>query len=156
MNHPKILAIDPGKQGGIVWRAIDGQLISTKMPDTEGDILDILQNAFPLLADTVVIEQVGGFIGKGQPGSAMFNFGRNYGFLIGVAMAIGYRVELVTPKKWQKPYGLGTVAQAGGSTAWKNKLKGLAQRLYPQNKITNSTADAFLIYDWAINHRKEQ
>ena len=30
-------------------------------------------------------------------------------------------------------------------TEWKNKLKGLAQRLYPREKVTLNTADAILL-----------
>lgn len=34
-------------------------------------------------------------------------------------------------------------------TAWKNKLKAEAQRLFPSIKVTLKTADALLIYEYA-------
>jgi len=145
------IAIDPGQSGGIAVKMGDSPLdYAIAMPETEGDVLSTLRDIWRN-SDGValaVIEQVGGYIGgKGAPGSAMFNFGRNYGFLLGCLQTLGYRVELVTPQKWQKALGLGT--SNGDKKAWKNKLKARAQQLYPHLKVTLNTADALLILDYA-------
>jgi hypothetical protein len=54
---------------------------------------------------------------------------------------------LVKPKEWQK--GLVGLKSNMGYTARKRMLKDNAVRLYPNLKITNATADAVLIMEWA-------
>lgn len=145
----KILAIDPGKKGGLVWG--DGSPENTKaikMPPTAHDLRDQLNEIISELGEvpTVYMEKVGGFIsGVRLPGSSMFNFGRNVGIIEGVVASSNMRLLLVTPLKWQGSLSLG---KKGGrtNTEWKNHLKGAAQNLFPTHKITLDTADAFLIY----------
>lgn len=120
------------------------------MPQTEGDQIEIIRE---LIADgeaVAFLEQVGGFTGKGQPGSAMFKFGRSFGFTLGVLQTLGVRVELVRPQKWQKPLGLGTASSCASRTEWKAKLRACAQRLYPKLKPTLATADAILILEYGL------
>jgi len=153
----KIIAIDPGASGGIAWLCQDGYIFAAAMPATEGDVLAQLTslqaaNGFP---KRVIIEDVGGFCGVGQPGSAMFKFGRGFGFILGVCAALGWRVELVKPQKWQKTLGLGTKALAGGKGPWKNKLKALAQQLFPTCDVTLKTADALLMLEYG-NHQNQR
>jgi hypothetical protein len=145
-HQMKILSCDPGASGGFAWH--DG---CCAMPTTDGDVVDFLRSKRAEGFDTLVIEDVGGFCGTGQPGSAMFKFGRGCGVIHGAAMAMGFRVELVKPQKWQKHFALGTVKSAGGKTAWKNKLKAEAQRRFPNHAVTLKTADALLIYECAVN-----
>lgn len=151
-----IIAIDPGLSGGVAVHH-DGDTHVFPMPETEGDIVSLLVVPSRLAVGAgheriAYVEEVGGFCGVGQPGSAMFKFGRNFGFILGVLQATGWRVELVKPQKWQKFFGLGTKAGAGGKTAWKNKLKAHAQRLFPQQKINLKTADALLLLEYGIKH----
>lgn len=143
----RILAVDPGASGGIAYH--DGFTITADpMPKTEGDITQHLMSAILTGIDVAYIEEVGGYCGAAMPGSAMFNFGRNFGFILGVLAARGIRVELVKPQKWQKHFGLGTVKESGGKTPWKNKLKAKAQQLFPHLDITLKTADALLILEY--------
>lgn len=117
------------------------------MPPTEGDILETLKK-LRVYHDTILIEQVGGYIGgAGSPGSAMFNFGRGFGFLLGVSMTLGYRIVMVRPQTWQKALGLGN-SKGMTKTEWKNKLKAEAQRRFPKLSVTLSTADALLILEY--------
>lgn len=142
-----ILAIDPGANGGIAY-SLNGVVTAMPMPDTEGDIRDLIM---PLLVygPEVWIEQVGGFVkGSPAPGSAMFNFGRNVGFLHGLLAAGKARVRVVTPQKWQKELSLGDKKSHKGN-GWKNHLKERAQQLYPDLKVTLKTADALLILEHA-------
>jgi len=146
-----LIAIDPGASGGIaVWR--DGQPADAMpMPPTEGDVLNLLRQLAVDPANTVaVVEEVGGYVGKAQPGSSAFKFGRNFGFLLGVLQTLGVRVELVRPQKWQKALGLGNASGCSSKSEWKNKLKGCAQRLHPHLKPTLATADALLILEHAV------
>lgn len=150
-----IVAIDPGASGGIAYRLdiSPEKVISFAMPETEGDILnhlcDISEASLDPCGAIAIVEKVGGFIkGRPAPGSTMFNFGRGFGYIMGVLMALHYRVELVTPQKWQKELSLGK--SDGDKTAWKNKLKAEAQRLFPEQKVTLSTADALLLLEFGM------
>ncbi len=146
-----LIAIDPGASGGIAVRR-DGQPADAMpMPPTEGDVLNLLRQLAVDPANTVaVVEEVGGYVGKAQPGSSAFKFGRNFGFLLGVLQTLGVRVELVRPQKWQKALGLGNASGCSSKSEWKNKLKGCAQRLHPHLKPTLATADALLILEHAV------
>ena len=144
----RILAIDPGASGGIAWIMADENPTTSPMPKTEGDIVDVLNAAIAQGCQIAYVEEVGGYCGAAMPGSAMFNFGRNFGFILGVLAARGIRVELVKPQKWQKHFGLGTVKESGGKTPWKNKLKAKAQQLFPHLDVTLKTADALLILEY--------
>lgn len=142
-----MIAIDPGAKGGIAVQTDDGRVFTHKMPDTIRDMFDLLQSLScqALHTNTAFLEEVGGYAGgKGAPGSAMFNFGQGYGRLEMGLVANDFKLEKVRPQKWQKALSLGT---SGGltKTAWKNKLKGKAQELFPQIKVTLETADALLI-----------
>ena len=82
----RILAIDPGMSGGLAHFA-GNRVTLEPMPTTDRDIRDVLVN-FLSQSDVCYIEKVGGYIGgKGAPGSAMFNYGRNVGFLHGLMAA---------------------------------------------------------------------
>ena len=153
-----VIAIDPGVSGGVAVCAF-GKTICHTMPATQGDVLELIRD-LKRAADTegieciCVLEEVGGFAGKAQPGSAMFKFGEGYGFLKGVIQALGIKLELVRPQIWQKSFGLGTASRCASKTEWKNKLKAEAQRRFPQLRVTLATADALLIADYFV--RKSQ
>jgi hypothetical protein len=150
-----VLAIDPGVSGGVALSSF-GKAQCWPMPKTEGDRLALVRE----IRDAAVIEgrelvcvleEVGGFVGKAQPGSAMFRFGENYGFLKGVIQALEIRLVLVRPQVWQKGFGLGTASACGSKTIWKNKLKAEAQRRFPHLKVTHKTADALLILEQSLS-----
>lgn len=150
-----IIAIDPGASGGMAWGAAAGGEVQTlSMPKTEGELARHLQEIVTAAGGpdgvSAYIEQVGGYVRTegGQPGSAMFKFGRGFGFLLGVCAALLVPVELVTPQRWQK--GMAAGVRAGLSRAdWKRKLKAQAERLFPSQRVTLATADALLILAWA-------
>lgn len=156
-----IIAIDPGASGGIAVQS-HGAVAVHSMPDTQGDIVDLLEatviaasrEGVPVRA---VVELVGGYVGGcGQPGSAMFQFGANCGFILGALAALHVRTELVRPQAWQKALGLGTSKSHASKTAWKNHLKGRAQQLYAGQKVTLKTADALLILEFANQTKTER
>jgi hypothetical protein len=146
-----VIAIDPGASGGIASRRDGHPAEATPMPQTEGDLVLLLRQLAADPADTIaVVELVGGYVGQAQPASSAFKFGRNFGFILGVLQTLGIRVELVRPQVWQKSLGLGSARGCVSKTEWKNKLKSLAQRLYPQLKPTLATADALLILEYRL------
>jgi len=149
IENVKIVGIDPGKSGGIAYVNANDVIVAEPFGKTEGDILNQLR-AVIAPKTKVYLEQVGGYAGRSLPGSAMFNFGRNYGFLIGVLMEREARVSLVTPQRWQKTLGAGTRGERTRDK-WKLHLKGLAQLSFPGlSNISLSTSDALLILKYAM------
>ena len=92
----------------------------------------------------VIVEKVGGYVGKGQPGSSMFKFGRGVGVIIGALIAYRIPFREVTPQEWQKAAGTGT-ANGRNPAQWKRHLRELARQRYPQLQPTLSTSDALLM-----------
>jgi len=149
IENVKLVGIDPGKSGGIAYVKLNETISAEPFGKTEGDILGQLQRIIAPKTK-VYIEQVGGFAGRGLPGSAMFNFGRNFGFLLGVLMERNARVFLVTPQRWQKTLGAGTRGERTRDK-WKLHLKSLAQLSFPElPNISLSTSDALLILKYAM------
>ena len=141
-----LIAIDPGKSGGIAWTEPSGESFCVPMPDTDGDILDFLRGAFQRGQRDCHIEHVCGFVGGAGAGQ-MFEFGKGFGFILGCLMSLGYVIHLHRPQKWQKALSLGQKKDHGKK--WKNHLKNRAQQLFPQCEVTLKTADALLILEYA-------
>ena len=138
----RIIGIDPGKAGGIAF--IDGENVTAvPMPDTPKDIYDYLLSLGKV--DLAVLEKVGAMPGDG--GAAMFQFGKGVGHLEMALLAAGIRCEQVTPVKWMGDFNM---RRKGGESRpqWKNRLKALAQRLFPNVNVTLKTTDALLIAEW--------
>lgn len=147
------ISIDPGASGGIAWKFL-GKVEAFPMPDTWADVVDYVRDIACRMetegfTPIVHMEKVGGFCGKNQPGSRMFNFGEGYGYIQGALCALNVKCVLVRPQEWQKALHLGTSKESGSKTAWKNKLKAEAQRRFPELKVTLKTADALLLLDYA-------
>lgn len=140
-----VIAIDPGLKGGIA--VLDGNEMHTyPMPETYPDIYIVLKG---LQEDFNITRAVLEKVGQGLPGQsskATATFARHCGHLEMALYALGIPTEEVTPQKWQRYYSNQIGKSTGLSkTEWKNKLKGLAQRLYPSEKVTLNTADAILL-----------
>ncbi len=80
----------------------------------------------------------------GQGVRSSFTFGQNYGFLRGVLITLRIPFIEVTPRKWMKEVQMYKSKQET-KTEWKNRLKGKAQQLYPEIKVTLKNADSILI-----------
>jgi len=152
------LGIDPGKSGG--WCALMPDDRSEAMPfKAEDEFIAWLRGRLKL-ADRMgwrvkaALEQVGGYVrpkgkdgedgGGGQPGSAMFRFGENYGWYAGVLQSHDVPFVRVRPQKWQQ--GLEATKAKGADK--KRLLKARAAEMYPFLKPTLKTADAILIAHW--------
>lgn len=144
-----IIAIDPGKSGGIA-ACIDGQWAFEKMPATIQDVRVILQSTALSRAGVVAyIEELPKFV-RAIPSSAVFVMARNYGQMEGILAMCNITVIHVRPQVWQKALGLGD-SKGMTRTAWKNKLKGRAQDYFPEAGLTLDTCDAALIGYAAAN-----
>lgn len=151
-KHKKIIAIDPGKNGGIAVYSLEKQCVIEviHMPSTPQELFNFLR--IYSCNSKCYLERVGGMPGQG--GMAMFNFGKGYGYLEMALLACKIPTVSVTPQKWQKPLQLGT---RGNKTVsqWKNKLKAKAEQLFPYiGKITLATSDALLILQYGLIQEK--
>jgi hypothetical protein len=148
-----ILAIDPGKTGGLAL-LLRGRVTAVAMPRSEVGVVQELAGACSAARRAsggfeAWIEHVAGFAGAAHPGARMFNFGRGYGFICGVLRGLGCVPITVAPQRWQRPLGLGQAKDFLNDRAWKNALKAEAQRRFPHLRVTLKTADALLILDFA-------
>jgi len=137
-----IIGIDPGTSGGIASRVGDTTWV-IKMPDSPVEIAKEIQ-MFAGERGTCYLEKVHSMPGQGVVSS--FKFGRNLGVLEGILAALQIRLEWVTPQTWQK--ALGCMSKGD-----KNVTKRKALELFPDIKVTHSTADALLICEYGF--RKE-
>ena len=120
-----MIAIDPGRSGGVAARYPDGRINAWPMPAEDADALDLLRGIVAAARTEswgieATMEKVGGYVGgTGQPGSAMFTFGASYGFLLGVLMALEVPLVLVRPQQWQAALQLGKATAHASKPAWK-------------------------------------
>lgn len=148
----KIIAIDPGANGGIaIYSKETNKVIeAVKMPETPQDLLAFLK----MYSKNAVcyLEKVGGMPGQG--GGAMFTFGRGFGHIEMALLSCRIPTVEVTPQKWQKAIQLGNKGSKSKSE-WKNKLKARAEQLFPYvGKVTLATSDALLICQYGILQEK--
>ena len=151
-TQDSIIGIDPGQSGGIATLD-NGLLESFPMPSTEGDIIGLLRQVAMKPSAVVYLEDLVKYAGHPQASSHAIVYGRNFGFVLGGLQMLGARVELVKPQTWQKHLGLGNSKGCKTRSAWKNKCKALAQRLFPQQRITLKTADALLILEYGLKQQ---
>ena len=147
-----MIAIDPGASGGIAIRKLMS-VEAHSMPKTDSDVVTALAEALPqdrvsTAGESAYLEELVKYTGRNMPSSAMAVYASNWGIIKGALIAMGFRIIMVPPKKWQAALGLGS-AKGLSKTEWKNKLKQRAQELFPEIDVTLATADALLILEAA-------
>lgn len=157
------LGIDPGASGGLALLGPDGAVArATRMPPDAAGIYDWLKSltqhwSSQGVAVVAVLEKVWGYVGGGgNPGSAMFSFGRNYGQLQMALTALAIPYDEVQPATWQPALGIEPCrrktrrveAKAESKPEFKRRLKAAAQALFPQEAVTLATADALLVAEF--------
>ena len=73
-----IIAIDPGAGGGIAICAGE-KLLDAHGIGSDDETIALFKQLALAPSCVAYMEQVGGYIGKEQPGSMMFNFGNGFG-----------------------------------------------------------------------------
>lgn len=180
-----IIAVDIGLSGGIAFfdcsefnHAGKGLLSIHKMPTQkivtksgkDKNVVDLDKLKFLLEipkehteSALLVMEDVHAFPGQGVVSSASLL--EQKGILKGMATAFGYDILLVSPKEWQKSFGIVAPKDLRGSTAAKTKTirkKWLKERsletsksLFPEweEKIgsLDGLSDSVLIGAWTMN-----
>lgn len=141
------IGIDPGQSGGIAYVSEDQMDAGAiKMPDTDQDLLDYLEEVDQKGQCHACLELVHSMPKQGV--SSSFTFGEGYGKLQMALMAMKIPFTKVTPNKWQKELG----CQSKGD---KNVTKARAQEIFTKLtggespiKITHAIADALLLAEY--------
>jgi hypothetical protein len=159
------MGLDPGTQGAIAVLFDDTRWVrlfllrSTTLQDVWKFLSDFRLDTGAVKV-YAVLEQVGGYMrrneekgtGGVQPGSSMFNFGANAGALEMGLVAMGLYEDStyrkVRPDYWQRKLGVEPRRRGEPKNAHKNRLKEVAQELFPHVKVTLQTADALLLAEY--------
>ncbi len=142
------IGIDPGANGAMSIITTNNDS-STSVDvyrfnkHTRSEIAEIIYSITATINLHAVVEKVHSMPGQGV--SSTFKFGENFGFIQGVLYSHKVPFDLVSPQSWMKFFSLKRNTKTESKTQWKNRLKGVAQRYYPNKKITNDMADAMLI-----------
>ena len=149
-----LLAVDPGKSGRIALFRANG--LSCFALATPAHLSLLVRNHLPNFDGPirVVIEQVNG--APGQSGPASFNFGKAYGELLGVCIALDVEPVLIRPVDWKG--GLGLRREHGETNArFKGRSLAMARELWPQHAKTffarakdDGAAEAALLGHYAL------
>ena len=140
------IGIDPGVSGGAALLDASGKHIDAfKFKNmTDHDIAEALREWSELGNIRCIIEKVHAMPKQGV--TSTFNFGCNFGFLVGILTALRIPFDFVTPNTWQKAMQ----CQTRGN---KNVTKAKAQRVFPEVKVTHALADALLIALYCRNQQ---
>ena len=144
------IGVDPGARGSMAIIHPDGGVDLFPWDDAhmyfeELEILDC-RNFRPMAA----IEHVNAMPGQGV--TSMFNFGRNFGMVLGMFHTLRIPFELVRPQRWMKDFGI---------SGDKNDHVAVARRLFPEVSLKRTPrcvkdddghADALLLAEWARRH----
>ena len=141
--------IDPGKGGAIAIVHEDGSVDASVFNEPSyREFIASLKEVDAL----VVVEDVHAMPKQGV--SSMFNFGYNKGWILGLLYAFGIPVQLVSPQKWKRMFGLDNDKQ---------KSIECAMRLYPNanlyatprcKKPNDGIAEALLMAEYAKRQYK--
>lgn len=145
-----IIGIDPGANGGVCFMAREraDAFAMKSLSELKSALAELKRKGPPPKA---FLEEVGGFIGKAQPGSAMFRFGRSMGEIVGLLTGIEIPFETVRPQVWQR--GLPGLAKLKGVER-KRALKEIATQRHPELAPTLKTCDAILIAEYGKNQER--
>lgn len=148
------IGIDPGVQGGIAWRRGADMPVAEKMPMTPHDLHELLHGIARQcmtrgsgLRCTCYLERVHSMPGQGV--KSTFTFGRGFGRLEGVLASLKIPYIEVNPGPWQRALGIQKIKDEP-SVAKKRRHKALAQKLFPNLRVTNANVDALLICEYAM------
>jgi hypothetical protein len=96
-----------------------------------------------------ILEKVHGMPDMGVTSVSVFM--KNVGHIEMALLTLGIPFKEVTPQAWMKHYGM-KKEKTESKPQWKQRLRERLQRIMPDFKVTNNTADAMLIaYYGAIN-----
>lgn len=145
------IGLDLGSNGGVVVLQEDGQVAEVfKNPDNVKDWVEKLykykdHHCF-CLTEKVHSMPING-------GKANFTFGKTVGITLTILEICQIPFQEITPQSWMKGYMM-KKEKTESMTDWKNRLKNKAQQLFPKEKVTLWSADAFLIAEFCRRNYK--
>lgn len=137
------IGVDPGLKGGLALISESGAMA---IPFTEAGYLAAIketkgENAIACVENVHAMPQ--------QGVTSMFNFGKGFGWILGILDAYNVPYELVTPQKWKKEFSV---------TGDKNSSIAVCKRLFPSvsllptercRKDSDGMAEALLMAEYA-------
>jgi Holliday junction resolvasome RuvABC endonuclease subunit len=150
------IGIDPGSSSGCIamifhiedqvgYHTIEFCKMTTK------EWYDDLKDITFATECVVVLEKVHGMPGMGV--QSVTAFAKNVGHIEMALISLGIPFKEVTPQAWMKYYGM-KKEKDESKTEWKRRLRERLQRIMPDFKCTNNTADAMLIAYYAYENDK--
>lgn len=148
------IGVDPGANGACVALMEDGTIRECRFGKSTQKEMSEFFMSLSFEDCFCTLEQVSAMAGNGV--SSSFTFGRNTGFVIGLLVASEIPYQETVPRSWQKALGItprfkpkkdepGTEET---KPEFKKRLKQKAEQLFPAQKITTDTADAYLIAEF--------
>lgn len=137
------LGIDPGQKGGIALISESGVEVFPYSDDTLKSMCRRLHETTDSVEMLCFIEKVGAMPKQGL--ASTFNFGKSFGYILGVVEANSIPYQLVSPQKWKNHFGI---------TGDKSNSVLTAKRLFPNvnlfstpkcKKESDGMAEALLI-----------
>lgn len=144
MNYDLYIGIDPGLSGGIAFIPKHGNPWAVKMPETDRDLFEVLENVAgnDLMEGNDCFCYLEAVHSSPQMGvKSAFTFGFGLGRLKMALTACSIPYESVRPQVWQKAMGCLTKGD-------KNVSKRKAQELFPSIKVAHWNSDALLIAEY--------
>ena len=135
-----VLAIDPGKNGGLAWVNGDNEVFCQRMPKGIRDILLLVKQIDPVLA---VIENVGGYR-PGNSGPAACTFSRHVGNLEAILVTLAIPTVWVVPRVWMMALGEVPSDKAERKRFIVDSMKSR----FPGLRVQLTTGDALGILVW--------
>jgi hypothetical protein len=149
-----VIGIDPGQTGAFAQIAADGRRSVAPFPASDGALHWGFLKGYicggKALGVHFFLEQVAAMPGQGV--SSMFKFGRNFGTIEGMLIAVEATYELVRPQVWQKEMHAGIEKSIDA----KGRSLIAAQRLFPEVDLIparcrvphSGSVDALLIAEY--------
>ena len=152
------IGIDPGSASGCIAIIINNGL-STEYKTIEfakmttQEWYEELKSTMFLVDGEVVLEKVHGMPGMGVQSISAFM--KNVGHIEMALLSLYIPFKEITPQSWMKYYNLKKEKDESKSD-WKRRLREYLQRIMPDFKVTNDTADAMLLAYYAMKHDEKK
>lgn len=157
MNN-SIIAIDPGKGGGIAT-FINNEIKAYSMPEKIKEVFLLISHIKEKEPGTILfIEKVQTFQDDSKEGGKNFGINKmlhNYAQLIAVAEIVDIPFIEVYPRSWQSKLQLKIERPKGINngqfkTLRKRKYKSYAQQCFPELKVNLKTSDCLCLIQFAL------
>jgi hypothetical protein len=140
------IGIDPGNSGALAAIYYNGDVLIREFKDaTIKDMYEYFEHVTVGGTPIALLEKVHAMPGQGV--TSMFTFGKNFGRIEMALISNKISFTMITPQEWMKYYGVKRNKDES-KTVWKKRLRELAERIFPNVKVTANNADALLIANY--------